>query len=105
MSHSFREEHLARCAHFLRKRQFDRITEKWGLRKNMRKEEMIVIVRTQRERARKGKPTAVRIHGQELLGAKIARWEQRHRDGKELLEFDPSAACEHSAPMMLDRDS
>jgi len=72
-------------------RQLKRKIKDWKLEKNVKSDEMKVIVRKIQQRAAIGKNTAFRVRGQPVDPSKIERWQ--NRCGEVDLNDFPSPSC------------
>ncbi|KAF5877206.1 uncharacterized protein Bfra_001570 [Botrytis fragariae] len=90
-------------------RQYKRRIEQWKLDKNIKENDMRVILRKDLKRKREGKNSEFRISGREVEPNKIQRFAQRYKVTEEsILEFDAETpcyiACDTPAPIILDED-
>ncbi|TGO44128.1 hypothetical protein BOTNAR_0931g00010 [Botryotinia narcissicola] len=70
-------------------RQYKRRIEQWKLDKNIKENDMRVILRKDLKRKREGKSSEFRISGREVESKKIRRFAQRYKVTEEsILEFD-----------------
>ena len=72
-------------------RQLKRKIKDWKLEKNVKSDEMKVIVRKIQQRAAIGKNTAFRVRGQPVDPSKIERWQNRY--GEVDLKGIPPSSC------------
>ncbi|KAJ8069430.1 hypothetical protein OCU04_003084 [Sclerotinia nivalis] len=88
-------------------RQYKRRIEQWKLDKNIKENDMRVILRKDLKRKREGKKSEFRISGRDVVPQKIERFAQRNKMTEEsILEFDTETpgyiACDTPAPTMVD---
>ncbi|TGO47402.1 hypothetical protein BCON_0279g00010 [Botryotinia convoluta] len=75
-------------------RQYKRRIEQWKLDKNIKENDMRVILRKDLKRKREGKNSEFRISGREIEPKKIQRFAQRYKVTEEsILEFNVETPC------------
>ncbi|TGO91199.1 hypothetical protein BPOR_0036g00290 [Botrytis porri] len=90
-------------------RQYKRRIEQWKLDKNIKENDMRVILRKDSKRKREGKNSEFRISGREIEPKKIQRFAQRYKVTEEsILEFNVETPCyidcDTPAPAISDED-
>ncbi|KAF7922039.1 uncharacterized protein EAE98_008250 [Botrytis deweyae] len=90
-------------------RQYKRRIEQWKLIKNIKENDMRVILRKDLKRKREGKNSEFRINGREVEPKKIQRFAQRYKVTEEsILEFNVETPCyidcDTPAPIVEDED-
>ncbi|KAF7872024.1 uncharacterized protein EAF02_009129 [Botrytis sinoallii] len=90
-------------------RQYKRRIEQWKLVKNIKENDMRVILRKDLKRKREGKNSEFRINGREVEPKKIQRFAQRYKVTEEsILEFNVETPCyidcDTPAPIIEDED-
>ncbi|TGO35249.1 hypothetical protein BHYA_0165g00210 [Botrytis hyacinthi] len=82
------------CGFRAMSRQYKRKIEHWKLEKNIKENDMRVILRKDLKRKREGKSSEFRISGREVEPKNIQRFAQRHKVTEEsILEFDVETPC------------
>ncbi|TGO24115.1 hypothetical protein BPAE_0112g00340 [Botrytis paeoniae] len=90
-------------------RQYKRRIEQWKLDKNIKENDMRIILRKDLKRKREGKKSEFRICGREIEPKKIQRFTQRYKATEEsILEFNVETPCyidcDTPAPTILNED-